>query len=89
MQNLRNLAKSRIFKNLNLRAKADHNFRRNLLENCIRHLNYIQILQAYWPKVDVIWAPFEKQKAEVYIFERANFSGYAKWKFTTQEDVNS
>ena len=30
--------KSRIFKNLNLRRKAERNFRGNFLENCFRHL---------------------------------------------------
>ena len=38
--------------------------------------NYIQIPQADLPEVIVIWAPFERQKIEVHIFERANLSGF-------------
>ena len=43
--------------------------------------------QADWPEVVVIWAPFERQKIEVYIFERANFSGFGTWKLTTKENL--
>ena len=32
----------------------------------------MQIPQADWPEVAVIWTPFERQKIEVDIFERAN-----------------
>ena len=70
------VTKSRIFKILNLRKKADRNFRRTFLKNRFRHLNYIQIPQADCPEVVVIWAPFERQKIEVHIFERANLSGF-------------
>ena len=34
------------------------------------------------------WAPFERQKIEVHIFERANLSGFGTWKFTAKEDLN-
>ena len=53
------------------------------------HLNYIQIPQADWPEVVFIWAPFERQKIEVHIFERANLSGFGTRKFTTKEDLNT
>ena len=70
-------SKSHIFKNLNLRKKADRNFCGTFLKN-----RYIQIPQADWPRVIVIWAPFERQRIEVQIFERANLSGFGTWKFT-------
>ena len=47
----------------------------------------MQIPQADWPEVVVIWAPFERQKIEVHIFERANISGFGT-KFTAKEDLN-
>ena len=34
------------------------------------------VIKIYQLEVDVIWAPFERQKIEVHIFERANFSGF-------------
>ena len=69
--------------------KADHNFCGNFFKNHFRHLKFcIEIPQTDWPEVVVIWAPFERQKIEVHIFERANLSGFATWKFTTKEDLN-
>ena len=50
--------------------------------------NYIQIPQANWSEVVVTWAPFERQKVEVHIFDRANLSGFATWEFTTKENFN-
>ena len=47
-----------------------------------------KISHADWPEVVVIWAPFERQKIEVHIFERANLSGFGTWKFTTKENLN-
>ena len=35
-----------------------------------------------------IWAPFERQKIEVHIFERARLSGFDTSKFTAKEDLN-
>ena len=35
-----------------------------------------------------MWAPFERQKIEVHIFESANPSGFGTWKFSTKEDLN-
>ena len=35
-----------------------------------------------------MWAPFERQKIEVHIFETANLSGLGVWKFTAKEDLN-
>ena len=35
-----------------------------------------------------MWAPFERQKIEVHIFERANLSGFGTWKFSVKEDLN-
>ena len=32
--------------------------------------------------------PFERQKAEVHIFERANLLGSATWELTAKEDLN-
>ena len=82
------VTKSRIFKSLNLRKKADRNFRSTFLKNHFRQLKLYQIPQADWPGVVVIWAPFERQKIEVHIFERANLSGFGTWKFTAKEDLN-
>ena len=81
------VTKSRIFKNLNLRKKADRNFRRSLLKNRFRHLNYIQMPLADWLEAAAIWAPFERGKIEVHIFERANLSGLGTWNFTAKEDL--
>ena len=50
--------------------------------------NYIQIAQADWPEVVVIWAPFERQKIEVDIFEKTDISGFGTWRFTAKEDLN-
>ena len=44
--------------------------------------------QTDWPEVVVIWAPFERQKIEVHIFERTNLSCFGTWKFTAKEDLN-
>ena len=30
---------------------------------------------------------FERQKIEVYIFGRANLSGFGTWKFASKEDL--
>ena len=35
-----------------------------------------------------MWAPSERQKIEVHIFERANLSGSGAWKFSVKEDLN-
>ena len=40
----------------------------------------IQIPQSDRPEVVVIWAPFEKQKAKVHIFDRANIEIFQKKK---------
>ena len=80
------MTKSRIFKSLNLRRKADRSLCHNLLEKHFRHLKLYSNPQADWPKVLVIWVLFERQKVdEVYIFERASLSGFASWKFTMKE----
>ena len=34
-----------------------------------------------------MWAPFERRKIEVHIFERANHSGFGTWNFTAKEDL--
>ena len=35
-----------------------------------------------------MWAPFERQKTEIQIFERTNLSGLGTWKFTAKEELN-
>ena len=50
--------------------------------------NYIQTPQADWLGLIAIWAPFERQKIEVHIFERANLSGFGTWKLSSKEDLN-
>ena len=44
--------------------------------------------QADWLEVVVIWAPFERRRIEVQIFERANLSGFGMWNVTAREDLN-
>ena len=83
------MTKSRIFKNLNLRKKADRNFRGFLLKNRFRYQNFIHIPQADWPGVVVIWTPFERQKIEVHIFERANLSGFLYVEVQRQRRLKS
>ena len=39
-----------------------------------------------WPEVVVRWAPFERQKIEVEVFERGKLSPP---KFTTKDDLNT
>ena len=82
------MTKSCIFKNLNIRKKTDCNCHGNFLENHLRHLNCIQIPQADWPEVVVIWASSEKQNVEVCIFDRTNILGFAMWEFTIKEDLS-
>ena len=82
------VTKSLIFKNLNLRKKVDSNFPCTFLKNCFRYQNYIQIPQADWLEVVVIWALFERQKIEVHIFGRVNLSAFGTCKFTNKEELN-
>ena len=35
-----------------------------------------------------MWAPFERQKIEVHIFETANPLGFGTWEFSAKEDLN-
>ena len=44
--------------------------------------------RADWPEA-IIWAPFERGKVEIHIFERANLSGFATWHFIAKEDLNA
>ena len=81
------VTKSRIFKNLNLREKADRNFRHTFLKNRFSHLTLCSIPQD-WLEVVVIWAPFERRKIEVHIFERANISGFGMWNVIAKENLN-
>ena len=82
------VTKSRIFKNLILRRKADRNFRDNLLKKHFRQLKFYSNPPSWLAEVVVIWVPFEIQKAEVHIFERVNLSGFATWEFAAKEDLN-
>ena len=76
------VTKSHNFKNLNLTRKADRNFCGNLLKNDFRHLKFYSNTSSQESLF------FERQKAEVHIFERANLSSFATWEFTAKEDVN-
>ena len=51
-----------------------------MLGNSFRHLNCIQIPQTDWPEIVVVWAPLERQKVEVDIFDGAKLSGFATWE---------
>ena len=70
-----------------LRKVVNRNFRGTFWKTVSGKL-IIQIPQADWPEVVVIWAPFKRQKIEFHIFERANLSGFGIWKFTAKEDLN-
>ena len=77
-----------IFKNLNLRKKVDRKFRGNSLKNHFRHLKFIfKSLKLIGQRL-LSWAPFERQKIEVHIFEIFNFSSLGTWRFTDKEDLN-
>ena len=41
-----------------------------------------------WSGVVLTWQPFENQKIEVHIFERANLSSFGTWKLTAKEDLS-
>ena len=75
-----------IFKNLNLRKKADCNFHGNFLKNHFRHLKLYSNPPSWLAKslchMGTFW------KIEAHIFERANLSGFVTWKFTAKEDLN-
>ena len=49
------------------------------------HCSYISYAMSM-----AIWSlsPFERQKIEVHIFERANLSCFGTWKFTAKENLN-
>ena len=47
----------------------------------------MQIPEADWSELVVIWTPFERQKIESYIFERANLSGVGMVTFFSKEDL--
>ena len=81
------VTKSLILKNLNLRKKSRSQLSRHFPEKPFQAPK-IQIPPADWQGLVVIWAPFERQKIEVHIFERANLSGFGMWKFTAKEDLN-
>ena len=81
------VTKCRIFKNLNLRKKPNRNFRGTFLEKRFRHLK-LYSNPPDWPGLVIIWTPFEIQKIEVHLFEKANLSGFCTWNFTTKEDLN-
>ena len=84
------MTKSRIFKNFNLRKRIDRNFCPTFLKKPFQapKIIIIQIPQADWLEVVVRWAPFERRKIEVHIFERANLSGFGTRNFSAKEHLN-
>ena len=74
--------KSCIFKNLNLQRKTDRNFGANLLGNKFRHLKLYSNATSWLTRSRC------EQKVEVHIFDRANLSVFATWKFTTKKNLN-
>ena len=78
----------RFFKNFHLRKTPIVNLAEIFWKTMWDTSNYIQIPQAYWPEVVVIWASFHWQKIEVHIFERTNRSIFRTWKFNLKEDLN-
>ena len=81
------VTKSRIFKNLNFRKKTIATFATLSWKIVSGTWNYIQIPQVDRLEVVVIWAPFERRKIEVHIFEWANLSGFGTWNFPAKEDL--
>ena len=77
--------KSRIFKNLNLRKKADLNFRGKFLKNHFRHLKLYSNPPSWLARSRCHMGTFWKTKD---ISERANLSGFGTWNFTAKEDLN-
>ena len=79
------VTKSRFFKNLNLRRKADRNFRGNLQENLFRHLklysNPSKLIDQKWLSYGHLW----KDKRLKFTF---HIILQILWKFTTKEDLN-
>ena len=59
------VTKSRIFKNLNLRKKADRNVSGSFLKNRFRHLQLYSNPPSWLARSCCTWAPFERQKIEV------------------------
>ena len=95
LKNLQNMSrhfshvtKSRIFKNLDLRKKTNRNFCGIFLKNRFRHLKLYSNSPKLISQELLSYAPFERQHIEVHILERAIFSGFGRWKFTTKEDLN-
>ena len=85
------MTKSRIFKNLSLRRKANRNFRGKPFAGKpfqAPKTIFKSRKQADWPEVIVIWAPFERQNVEIHIFDKVSLPGFAAWEFTTKEDLN-
>ena len=46
------------------------------------------IIRFILPELVFIWTPFEREKIEVRIFDRAILSGLVTREFTTKEDLN-
>ena len=82
------LTKNCVFRNLDLKRKIDHNFAAISRETISGTKNCIQILQADWSEVVVIWAPFEGEKVKVHIFDMTNLAGFTTWEFTTKKELN-
>ena len=82
------VTKSCIFKNLNLRKKADRNFCSTFLKIRFRHLKLYSNRPSWLARSCCHSAPFERQKIEVHIFEGANLAGFGTWKFSTKRDLN-
>ena len=85
------MSKSHIFKNLNLRKKADYNFRGTFLRNRFSHQKLYSNLTSWLARCRCHMGTFWKTKDwsfERAIFERARPSCFGTWKFTTREDLN-
>ena len=82
------VTKSRMFKNLNLRKKADRNFRCTFLKNRFRHLKLYSNPPSWLARSRCHMGTFWKtlKKIEVHIFERDNLSGFGTWNLTAKED---
>ena len=81
------VTKNLISKNLNLKKKSRLQLSPHFPEKSFQAPKFI-FRSPKLIEVVVIWAPFERRKIEVHIFERANHSGFGTWNFTTKEDLN-
>ena len=80
------VTKSRIFKNLNLRKKADRNFRGNFLKNHFRHLKLYSNHPSWLARSRYYMGTFWKKKGwSSHVWEGQPFK-FCSWEFNAKEE---